>query len=100
MRSTASSNASLKASSVACRCIALLADLPDFDAALPVLIRAILPARVATRGWPLRCLAQPLVEVADPADEDRAVAFAEHVDAGLVRRPDGTEARYGVRGPP
>ena len=34
---------------------------------------------------------QPLVEVADPADEDRAVALAEHVDAGLAGRQDVPE---------
>lgn len=32
-----------------------------------------------------------LVEVGDPADEDRAVALAGHVDARLVGRPDVPE---------
>ena len=34
---------------------------------------------------------QPLAEVTNPPDEDRAVAFAEHLDAGLVGRPDVSE---------
>ena len=55
IRSTASLNAPRKASSVSYRCIALLADLLDFDDGRPVLIRAILPAKVESLGWLLPC---------------------------------------------